>query len=243
MKPLEGRIAVVTGAARGIGLAVTRRLIADGALVAAVDLDGSVLDESLPEAAWRIVLDVTDPMAIARLPAVLGDSASMLVNCAGILDNALVHEMTPDQYRRVLEVNLAGSHRVTSALIPGMKRARFGRIVHIGSRSWLGNLRQANYAASKGGVVGMTRAQALALGPHGITVNAVAPGFIQTRLTDEISASDRERLTTSLPIKRMGTPADVAEAVRYLLDPAAEYVTGQTLIVCGGRSVGALAVR
>lgn len=239
MMPLKDRIAVVTGAARGIGLAVARLLAADGARVAALDVDGAVLDEALPQATWRIALDVTDPAAVARLPAVLDGPAAIVVHCAGITADAMVHKMTPEQYRRVLDVNLAGSHRVSAALIPGMRAARFGRIVYIGSRAWLGNVGQANYAASKGGLVGLARAQALSLGRDGIRVNVVAPGLIETRLTDAIPDRIRDRLVAAIPLGRIGQPADIAHVVRFLVDPASDFITGQTLLVCGGRSVGA----
>jgi 3-oxoacyl-[acyl-carrier protein] reductase len=235
---LEGRIAVVTGAARGIGRAVALRLHADGATVAAVDIDPAALDEGVPEVALRIALDVTNADEVAALPHRLGGPAAILVNCAGITGDALVHKMSRELYRKVLNINLAGTHMVTEALVPGMKSARFGRIVHFSSRAYLGNVGQANYAASKGAVVAMAKAQALRWGPWGITTNVIAPGLIRTRLTDAIPPDIRQKFIAAIPVGRIGEPEDIAGAVRYLVDPASDFVNGQTLLVCGGRSVG-----
>lgn len=239
MSGVAGRIAVVTGAARGLGNAIAKRLVADGARVVGIDMDLVTLNEGLPEAELRLNLDVTDAAAVAKLPDALPAPATILVNCAGITGDAMVHKMSRELYRKVLNINVLGTHQVTEVLIPGMKAQRYGRIVHFSSRAYLGNVGQANYAASKGAIVGMTKAQALRYGPFGITVNAIAPGLIRTRLTDAIPPDIRQGFINAIPIGRIGEPEDIAATTRFLCSQEAEFVNGQTLLVCGGRSVGA----
>lgn len=239
MTGVQNKIAVVTGAARGLGQAIARRLAADGARVIGIDMDLDVLKAELPEAELHVSLDVTDAAAVAALPEHLPGDAAILVNCAGITGDAMIYKMTRELYRKVLNINLVGTHQVTEALVAGMKRQRYGRIVHFSSRAYLGNVGQANYAASKGAVVGMAKAQALRYGPFGITVNAIAPGLIRTRLTDAIPPDIRQGFINAIPIGRIGEPDDIAAATRFLCGTEAEFVNGQTLLVCGGRSVGA----
>jgi len=236
---VTGGLAVVTGAARGLGLAIAKRLIAANVEVAAVDMDGEVLRAALPDASYHLTVDVTDAKAVANRLGALPSPVTKVALCAGITDDAMVYKMTATQYRRVLDINLVGSLNVSEALLPQMVSAGQGRILYISSRAYLGNVGQANYAASKGGIVGIAKAQALHYGPAGISVNAIAPGLIRTRLTDAIPTEIRDGFIRAIPLGRIGEPDDVALAAMFLLGDDAGFISGQTLLVCGGRSVGA----
>lgn len=241
MGSIEGQLAIVTGAGRGIGLSVARLLAADGARVIGIDRDPEPLEEahSLIPTFIPKTLDVTSrPSVVEFLRFLEGTSPpQILVHCAGITQDALVHKMTREQYLAVLKVNLVGSHLFSEAILKRMQENRYGRVVHFSSRAYLGNIGQANYAASKGGVVGLTRAQALKYSRFGITVNAVAPGFVKTRLTAAIPEEVKTKLIAAIPVGFAGEPEDIAHLVRALVDPDARFITGQTLLICGGRSL------
>lgn len=241
MKPLNGQLAIVTGAARGIGLAVARVLITEGAQLIGVDRDPEPLAAAERTLTGFIPypLDITDP---GKYPAFLEflkrfPPPAILVHCAGITQDALVQKMTLEQYRTVLRINLVGAHRFSETILALMKEQRYGRVVHFSSRAYLGNVGQANYALTKGGIVGLTRAQALRYSAYGITVNAVAPGFVKTRLTEAIPEEVKVRLIQAIPVGFAGEPEDIAHIVRALVDPDARFLTGQTILVCGGRSL------
>lgn len=244
MGVLDGKVALVTGAATGIGAACARALAREGATVACCSLPTdptqAVVDEIVAAGgtARAYPLDVTDGEAAARvvetIAAELG-GIHVLVNNAGITDDQLLIRMKPESWRRVLAVNLDGAFNVTQPVARVMMKQREGRIVSISSVVGLmGNAGQANYAASKAGLVGFTKALARELGSRGITVNAIAPGFIQTAMTDKLNDEQRKALLANLAIQRLGTPEDIAHAVVFLAGPAGSYITGEVLNVSGG---------
>jgi NAD(P)-dependent dehydrogenase (short-subunit alcohol dehydrogenase family) len=226
--PLEGQVAIVTGAARGIGRAIAGRLGADGATVESFDLDGSP------------PVDVTDEEAVRA--AVVGvlerrGRIDVLVNNAGIYPHTPFEELTLAEWRRVLATNLDGVFLCTHAVYPAMKAAGYGRVVNVSSAAFfVGEGGMTHYIASKGGVIGFTRALAVAGGEHGITVNAVAPGFVETEgvLDDPAELALFDRIVAEQAIGRRGLPEDVAECVAYLASPKAAFITGQTVNVDGG---------
>lgn len=227
-------LAVVTGAARGIGREIALALAQEDHLVLAVDRDPS------PDALGVIGLqaDLVTPegrAAVERRVAETGEQLAVLVNNAGITRDALLSKLDEQAFRAVLAVNLGAPLQLLEALAP--RFAEGGAVVNVSSRSYLGNVGQFNYAVSKGGVVGLTRAAALRHAPR-LRINAVAPGFVATEMTDAVPAHVRERIVQRIPLGRPGSPADVAETVRWLASPASAYVTGQVLFVCGGRSYG-----
>lgn len=235
------RTALVTGGAGGIGRAVCARLASDGFSVVLADLDRAAVEDAAATighgvAPW--VLDVTDPesrrAAVTRADALGG--ADLLVNCAGVLRDARVGKLDPTVFRRLTEINLVGPLALTRLVAAGMAERGRGSIVNVASRAWLGTFGSTAYSTAKGGLVGATRSLALELGPQGITVNAVAPGFVQTPMTDGLPPEIRRRTLDAIPVGRAGTPDDAAAAVAYLA--GAGYVTGQVLVACGGRSIG-----
>jgi 3-oxoacyl-[acyl-carrier protein] reductase len=232
---LEGRVAVVTGASRGIGRAIAEELLRQGAKVV-----GTSTTEAGAAGVPGIgkVLNVRDTAQMdAFVEAVqkeVGDIA-ILVNNAGITKDNLALRMKDADWDEVIETNLRAVFRLSRAVMRGMMKARWGRIISITSVVGAsGNAGQANYAAAKAGVVGMTRSLARELGSRNITVNCVAPGFIDTDMTRALSEEQRSALLAQIPLGRLGAAADVAAAVAYLASPAAGYVTGSVLHVNGG---------
>jgi NAD(P)-dependent dehydrogenase (short-subunit alcohol dehydrogenase family) len=242
------RVAVVTGAAAGMGLAVARRLAADGHQVALVDRDGDTLTRATDDlrttgARVRAVqADVADRAAvdeaIATVRAELGP-IGIMVTSAGFDEFQSFTDITPDSWERMLAVNLTGTFHCLQAAIPDMLAAGWGRIVTISSSSaQSGAARMAHYVASKGGVVGLTKALAVEYAPHGITVNTIPPGFIDTPMARRAEARGDlpsiEAVAARTPVRRAGTPDDIAAACAYLCSEEAGYVTGQLLGVNGG---------
>lgn len=242
MGHFSGQIAVVTGAGRGIGRAISEKLAADGATVICTDVmdcDDSV--ESITSAggsAESMVMNVTDGAASAAAIRAINEKhgrIDILVNNAGITRDQLLIRMKPEDWRQVLEINLDGVFNVTQPVAKVMMRQRSGRVVNIASVVGLmGNAGQSNYAASKAAVIGMTKSLAREMGPRGVTVNAIAPGFIKTPMTDKLNDDQREALVKNLAIQRLGEPEDIAEAVAFLAGPGASYITGIVINVSGG---------
>lgn len=245
-RPLEGRIALVTGASRGIGRAIAERLAVRGARVACVASSAGnarAASESCSrstEGARPYGVDVADTAAVSKLVGEITDEMGgldVLVNNAGITRDQLLLRMSEEDYDRVLDVNLKGTWNfIRAAARVLMKRS--GRIVNITSVVGLtGNAGQANYAASKAGVVGLTRSVAKELAGRGVCVNAIAPGYVETDMTEALDDATRAQLLGAIPLKRIGRPVDIAAAVEFLVGPAGDYITGQTLVVDGGLSL------
>jgi 3-oxoacyl-[acyl-carrier protein] reductase len=226
---LDGKLALVTGASRGIGRAIAEELTRQGAKVV-----GTATTE---EGAKRIngrVLNVRDPAQCDALIKEIGDVA-ILVNNAGITRDNLALRLKDEDWDDVLDTNLRAIFRLSRAVMRGMMKARWGRIINITSVvGAAGNPGQANYAAAKAGVVGMTKSLARELGSRNITVNCVAPGFIDTDMTRALPDEQKKALLQAIPLGRLGTPQDVAAAVAYLASPGGDYVTGAVLHVNGG---------
>jgi 3-oxoacyl-[acyl-carrier protein] reductase len=244
MFSLEGRAALVTGASGGIGAAIARALHAQGAAVA---LSGTRVDAlaalaaELGERAQVCAADLRGPGAadalVASAEAACGP-LHILVNNAGLTRDMLALRMKDEDWAAVLDVDLAAPFRLCRAALKGMLRRRAGRIIQIGSVvGATGNAGQANYAAAKAGLVGMTKALAQEVGSRGITVNVVAPGYVETPMTAVLSDTQRARLLEAAPLGRLGMPADIAAAVVYLASDEAAWVTGTTLHVNGGMAM------
>jgi len=241
---LKDQVALVTGASRGIGRAIALALGVRGAVVigTATTPDGAQgISESLAAAGIRgrgAVLDVADAEAVDALVKDIGASegaVSILVNNAGITRDNLLLRMKEDEWDQVIDTNLTAVYRTSRACLRGMMKARGGRIINIGSVvGQMGNPGQGNYCASKAGMVGFTKALAREVGSRNITVNAVAPGFIETDMTRDLDEGQRASLSSQIPLARLGTPEDIAGAVAFLASPAAAYITGETLSVNGG---------
>ncbi len=244
---LEGQVALVTGAGRagkGIGRSIALRLAQEGAKIAIADF--------VPEAADSVAKEVQDAggeaLAVYGSVASPGDVDAMvqatvdrfgkidiLVNNAGITRDNLLIRMSEDEWDMVLDTNLKGVFNCTKAVSKLMLRQRSGKIVNMASvMGIVGNAGQANYSASKGGVIALTKTTAKELGSRGINVNAVAPGFIQTVMTEEMPEDAKRNISEQIPLKRLGTPEDVADVVLFLSSPASSYITGQVIAVDGG---------
>jgi 3-oxoacyl-[acyl-carrier protein] reductase len=244
MHDLKDEVALVTGASRGIGRAIAATLGRAGATVigtATSDAGAAAITEALGAAGVNgrgVRLDVASDADVER---VVGDIAAhegpvtLLVNNAGITRDGLLLRMKIEDWQQVLDTDLTGIYRTSRACLRGMMKARRGRVVNIGSVVGLmGNPGQANYCAAKAGLVGFTRSLAREVGSRGITVNAVAPGFIATDMTSALSEEQRSTLEQQIPLERLGRVEDIAEAVLFLCSPAAGYITGEVLNVNGG---------
>jgi 3-oxoacyl-[acyl-carrier protein] reductase len=246
----EQRVAIVTGAGRGIGAAISERLGADGMAVACLDIDESTALGTAFRLAGRGVraagfaADVSDEEAVARVVAEVADvlgAPTVLVNNAGVLRDNLLFKMSGSDWDTVMQVHLRGAFLMTRAVQAHMTAASYGRIVNLSSTSALGNRGQANYSAAKAGLQGFTKTVAHELGRFGVTCNAVAPGFIvteMTRATAERVGQTFEEFSAArvalIPVRRPGEPEDVADAVSFFCSPRAGFVSGQVLYVAGG---------
>ena len=244
MFDLTGQAALVTGASGGIGGAIARALHGRGAAVALAGTRRAMLAtlaDELGERAYPLVADLADPAAPDRL---VGDAEAamgrldILVNNAGITRDNLALRLKDEDWQAVIEVDLSAAFRLIRAALRGMVRRRHGRIISISSIVGVaGNPGQANYAAAKAGLIGMTKSLAAETASRGITVNCIAPGMIATAMTDKLSAEQRERIAAAIPMGRFGAGEDVATAAVYLASAEAAYVTGQTLHVNGGMAM------
>jgi 3-oxoacyl-[acyl-carrier protein] reductase len=251
MSRYAGRVAVVTGSARGIGAATARRFADEGASLAVLDLDQDAADKTAAglgaERAIGVACDVSDASsvdaAVSRVVDELG-KIDVLVNNAGVTRDNLLFKMTEDDWDTVMNVHLRGSFLMSRAVQKHMVAAKFGKIVNLSSVSALGNRGQANYSAAKMGLQGFTRTLALELGPFGINVNAIAPGFIVTDMTDATARrvgvepeEYRKAAAERTPVRRVGYPEDIAAAAAFLCSDEASFITGQTLYVDGGAKI------
>lgn len=240
----EGKVALVTGASRGIGRAIAMALAVRGATVIvtarSAEAAGRTADDIVAKGgrARPLVLDIADDRSVdAAMADLLKEHATipLLVNNAGITRDNLLMRMKKEDWNEVIDTNLSGVYRICRSLVPSMVKARYGRIVNITSVvARIGNPGQANYAAAKAGTEGFTRSLARELASRNITVNCVAPGFVETDMTAALTEAQREALLAQVPLKRLGRPEDVAAGVTYLLSEHASYVTGITLDINGG---------
>ena len=242
MAEFDGQVAVVTGGARGIGAEIARRLSRGGATVVVADVldTDEIVDEITAGggSADGRHLDVTDFQASAECIKQIHEThgrIDILVNNAGITRDQLLVRMKQEDWDLVLSINLDGVFKVTQPVAKLMMRAKSGRIVNVASVVGLmGNAGQVNYSASKAGLIGFTKSLARELGPRNVTVNAVAPGYIKTPMTDKLTDDQRDALLKSIAIPRLGSPEDVASAVAFLAGPEASYITGVVLNISGG---------
>jgi 3-oxoacyl-[acyl-carrier protein] reductase len=243
MRSLAGRVALVTGASRGIGRAIAVRLAADGAIVVAAARGEHAADvareiQASGGQAESETLDVTDPAAVsATVAAILArhGRVDILVNNAGITRDQLMLRMKREDWDAVLGTNLTAAFSCIQAVLKPMVKQRQGRIVSVASVvGQAGNAGQANYAASKAGLIGLTKSMALEVASRNVTVNAVAPGLIETDMTRGITTEARDTWAAKIPLQRLGTPEDVAHAVAFLVSDEAAYITGHVLSVNGG---------
>ena len=251
MGRFDGRVAVVTGSARGIGAATAKRFAEEGASIAVLDLDKGTAAATAAELgaaqAIGVKCDVADAASVDEAVATVVDelgSLDILVNNAGVTRDNLLFKMSEDDWDMVMNVHLRGSFLMSRAAQKHMVAQKYGKIVNLSSVSALGNRGQANYSAAKMGLQGFTRTLALELGPFGVNVNAIAPGFIVTDMTDDTARrvgvepeEYRKAAAATNPVRRVGYPEDIAAAAAFLCSDEASYITGQTLYVDGGAKV------
>lgn len=241
----DKKVALVTGASRGIGQAIAKALAADENLtiIGTATTEAGASSISHYFAKWGldgdgIVMDVSDPDSVsegvAQVTTAYGPPM-ILVNNAGITKDGLMLRMKEQDWQQVIQTNLSSVYRTSKAVLKGMTKARWGRIINVSSVvAQMGNPGQANYCASKAGIEGFTRSLAQEIGSRGITVNSVAPGYIQTDMTEELAEDNKASMLARIPVGRLGIPGEVASAVAYLASSQAAYVTGQTIHVNGG---------
>ncbi len=244
MFTLEGKTVLVTGAAGGIGRAIVKTLHSLGAVVGITDISKEALDAFASELKDRVFVfeaDLTNAESIKELIKSAENQMGkidILVNNAGITKDGLAMRMTDDQFKGVLDVNLIAPFMLMRAVMPFMMKRRYGRIINMASIvGVMGNAGQANYCASKGGLIAMSKAVAAEMASRGVTVNCVAPGFVQTRMTDVLPDEVKAKMLSSIPLARLGQPQDIANAVAFLASEEAGYITGQTLHVNGGMAM------
>ncbi|HCE3701499.1 TPA: 3-oxoacyl-ACP reductase FabG [Vibrio parahaemolyticus] len=238
---LEGKIALVTGASRGIGRAIAELLVERGATVigtATSESGAAAISEYLGENGKGLALNVTDVESIEATLKTINDefgAVDILVNNAGITRDNLLMRMKDDEWNDIINTNLTPIYRMSKAVLRGMMKKRAGRIINVGSVvGTMGNAGQTNYAAAKAGVIGFTKSMAREVASRGVTVNTVAPGFIETDMTKALNDDQRAATLANVPAGRLGDPREIASAVVFLASPEAAYITGETLHVNGG---------
>jgi 3-oxoacyl-[acyl-carrier protein] reductase len=244
MKRLSGKNAIITGSTRGIGKGIALRFAEEGANVCITGTKIETVEpvvkeiEALGVRALGFALNVADYKAVEEMTAKVKEawgSLDILVNNAGITKDNLILRMTPEDFDAVININLKGVFNGMKAAVPIMMKQRSGKIINISSVIGLtGNAGQANYAASKAGIIGMTKSIAKEFAARGMQVNAIAPGYIQTDMTDKVPDNIKEEILKMVPMKRMGQPEDIAKAALFLASGDSDYITGQTLVVDGG---------
>ncbi|WP_069447356.1 3-oxoacyl-ACP reductase FabG [Vibrio scophthalmi] len=238
---LEGKIALVTGASRGIGRAIAELLVERGATVigtATSESGAAAISEYLGDNGKGLALNVTDVESIEATLKTINDEfgvIDILVNNAGITRDNLLMRMKDDEWNDIIDTNLTPIFRMSKAVLRGMMKKRAGRIINVGSVvGTMGNAGQTNYAAAKAGVIGFTKSMAREVASRGVTVNTVAPGFIETDMTKALNNDQRAATLANVPAGRLGDPREIASAVAFLASPEAAYITGETLHVNGG---------
>ncbi len=241
---LEGRVCIVTGSARGIGLSIAETFAKEGAIVVVTDVRADLIESSVKEIVSKggkavgIAANVAESVQVGALVTRVVEELGridVLVNNAGVTRDALLVRMSEADWDFVLDVNLKGAFLMSQAVAKVMMKQRSGKIVNISSVVGLmGNAGQANYSASKAGLIGLTKSAAKELGGRGVCVNAVAPGFIETEMTASLSEESRRAFLENIPLKRAGQPSDVASAALFLASAAGDYITGQVIGVNGG---------
>lgn len=239
----KNEVAVITGAGRGIGAAIARKLFIEGCRIAVLDINETTALECVhsidPEGSRSLALhcDVGNEGSVSQAISKLVEkfkTIDILVNNAGITSDSMFHKMSLEQWKRVIDVNLTGTFLVTSAVVSGMRAKKRGRIINISSTSAYGNIGQGNYAASKAGVIGLTKTLAKELGKYNITVNTIEPGVIESDMLKDVPQSIKDSWLKAMPLARMGQPEDIANAVCFLASEEASFITGVELPVCGG---------
>lgn len=241
MMNLEGKIALVTGASRGIGRAIAELLVERGATVigtATSESGAAAISEYLGDNGKGLALNVTDVESIEATLKTINEEfgvIDILVNNAGITRDNLLMRMKDDEWNDIIDTNLTPIYRMSKAVLRGMMKKRAGRIINVGSVvGTMGNAGQTNYAAAKAGVIGFTKSMAREVASRGVTVNTVAPGFIETDMTKALNDDQRAATLSNVPAGRLGDPCEIASAVVFLASPEAAYITGETLHVNGG---------
>lgn len=238
--------AIVTGAAKGIGRAIVERLIAENYFVIAIDVDtenGKKLENDFGvEKVFYTNTDISNENQVAELFSDIINKykkIDVLVNNAGIIKDNMIWKMPTEDFDSVISINLKGTWLMCKQAATAMKQQQSGRIINIASRAWLGNRGQSNYSASKAGIISLTRVLALELGKYNVLVNAIAPGLINTPLTQKLEKDVLQKLIEAQPTRSMGNPEDIANTVAFLANENTKFITGQTIYVDGGKSIGA----
>lgn len=244
MGRLDRRVSIITGAARGLGLAIAKRLASEGSITFINDLDEKNLSIALAaikkinNKCFMYTADITDRQSTNNMfeyALKKEGKIDILINNAGITGDRFFHKMKDRDWQKVIDVNIGGTYNCTRAVIENMRKNCYGRIINISSVVGIsGNIGQTNYAASKAAIIGFTKALSLESAARGITVNAIAPGFIKTAMTDAVPNAIKEKILAKIPVGRFGEPEDIASLIAYLSSEEAGYITGQVISVNGG---------
>jgi 3-oxoacyl-(acyl-carrier-protein) reductase len=244
---LQDRIAIITGSGRGLGAATALRMAREGAHLVINDISAEAARETAAEIeklGRKAMVSTHDVSVTTQAQALVAEAkqtfgrVDILVNNAGITRDSMLHKLTEEKWDEVIRVNLKGPFNMGQACAKVMMEQKYGKIVNLASIAWLGNIGQSNYSASKAGVVGLTRTWALELSRYQINVNAIAPGLIDTQMTQAIPAEVKEKFIAKIPMHRMGKPEDIAAIIAFLASDEANYITGQCIQIDGGLTTG-----